>query len=163
MMGKAQPSSSPTAPWKGYPRTDVTGADDGIRTRDPHLGKVMLYQLSHVRVTTHPWRAGRCRRSAGHAFRTVADPGRRANSVRRSALQVAGKPGFASKPGSPANPVPQLAGSGREQPRPAGSGREQPRPAGPPAQVVSNPGPPAQVATNPGPPARRLRSPTCSA
>ena len=27
------------------------GADDGIRTRDPHLGKVMLYQLSHVRVT----------------------------------------------------------------------------------------------------------------
>ncbi len=28
------------------------GADDGIRTRDPHLGKVMLYQLSHVRVNT---------------------------------------------------------------------------------------------------------------
>jgi hypothetical protein len=28
------------------------GADDGIRTRDPHLGKVMLYQLSHVRVRT---------------------------------------------------------------------------------------------------------------
>ena len=25
------------------------GADDGTRTRDPHLGKVMLYQLSHVR------------------------------------------------------------------------------------------------------------------
>src|ERR1700678_2296069 len=25
-------------------------ADDGIRPRDPHLGKVMLYQLSHVRV-----------------------------------------------------------------------------------------------------------------
>ncbi len=25
-------------------------ADDGIRTRDPHLGKVVLYQLSHVRV-----------------------------------------------------------------------------------------------------------------
>src|SRR3984957_9092931 len=31
-------------------------ADDGIRTRDPHLGKVMLYQLSHVRmpVPSHP-------------------------------------------------------------------------------------------------------------
>ena len=29
------------------------GADDGIRTRDPHLGKVMLYQLSHVRVGPH--------------------------------------------------------------------------------------------------------------
>ena len=26
------------------------GADDGIRTRDPHLGKVVLYQLSHVRM-----------------------------------------------------------------------------------------------------------------
>ena len=25
------------------------GADDEIRTRDPHLDKVMLYQLSHVR------------------------------------------------------------------------------------------------------------------
>jgi hypothetical protein len=30
------------------------GADDGIRTRDPHLGKVMLYQLSHVRVRSIP-------------------------------------------------------------------------------------------------------------
>ena len=30
------------------------GADDGIRTRDPHLGKVMLYQLSHVRVGPRP-------------------------------------------------------------------------------------------------------------
>ena len=29
------------------------GADDGIRTRDPHLGKVMLYQLSHVRCWAH--------------------------------------------------------------------------------------------------------------
>ncbi len=29
------------------------GADDGTRTRDPHLGKVMLYQLSHVRATTN--------------------------------------------------------------------------------------------------------------
>src|ERR1700722_4995687 len=27
-----------------------TGADDGIRTRDPNLGKVVLYQLSHVRA-----------------------------------------------------------------------------------------------------------------
>jgi hypothetical protein len=27
-----------------------SGADDGIRTRDPHLGKVVLYQLSHVRT-----------------------------------------------------------------------------------------------------------------
>jgi hypothetical protein len=32
-------------------------ADDGIRTRDPHLGKVMLYQLSHVRVPALTYRA----------------------------------------------------------------------------------------------------------
>lgn len=32
------------------PRTvRIVRADDGIRTRDPHLGKVMLYQLSHFR------------------------------------------------------------------------------------------------------------------
>jgi hypothetical protein len=30
------------------------GADDQIRTGDPHLGKVMLYQLSHVRKKLHP-------------------------------------------------------------------------------------------------------------
>ncbi len=27
-------------------------ADDEIRTRDPNLGKVVLYQLSHIRVVT---------------------------------------------------------------------------------------------------------------
>ena len=32
-------------------------ADDGIRTRDPHLGKVMRYQLRYVRVAT--WYAPR--------------------------------------------------------------------------------------------------------
>src|SRR4029077_18077017 len=30
------------------------GAEDGTRTRDPHLGKVMLYQLSHFRSMTRP-------------------------------------------------------------------------------------------------------------
>ncbi len=38
------------------------GADDEIRTRDPHLGKVMLYQLSHIRnsdrkITNHSARS----------------------------------------------------------------------------------------------------------
>ena len=32
------------------------GAEDGTRTRDPHLGKVMLYQLSHFR--SMPTRCG---------------------------------------------------------------------------------------------------------
>ncbi len=27
----------------------LSGAKDGIRTRDPNLGKVMLYQLSYFR------------------------------------------------------------------------------------------------------------------
>src|SRR6187431_3629656 len=30
-------------------RDRMNGAEDGTRTRDPHLGKVMLYQLSHFR------------------------------------------------------------------------------------------------------------------
>ena len=30
------------------------GAEDGTRTRDPHLGKVMLYQLSHFRSDAPP-------------------------------------------------------------------------------------------------------------
>ena len=38
---------------KGRPQKPAftdNGADNGVRTRDPHLGKVVLYQLSHVRV-----------------------------------------------------------------------------------------------------------------
>ena len=31
------------------PAGHENGAEDGTRTRDPHLGKVMLYQLSHFR------------------------------------------------------------------------------------------------------------------
>ena len=31
-------------------RAVVLGADNGARTRDPNLGKVVLYQLSHVRL-----------------------------------------------------------------------------------------------------------------
>ena len=31
-------------------REDSPRADDGIRTRDPHLGKVMRYQLRYIRV-----------------------------------------------------------------------------------------------------------------
>jgi hypothetical protein len=30
--------------------SEVREADDGVRTRDPQLGKLMLYQLSYVRV-----------------------------------------------------------------------------------------------------------------
>ena len=37
----------------------LNGADDGVRTRDPNLGKVVLYQLSHVRVQEGTIRHGR--------------------------------------------------------------------------------------------------------
>jgi hypothetical protein len=43
------PVESPDAD-PNKPLTCGFGADDGIRTRDPHLGKVVLYQLSHVRM-----------------------------------------------------------------------------------------------------------------
>ena len=32
----------------------ATGADDETRTRDPHLGKVMRYQLRYIRMFTLP-------------------------------------------------------------------------------------------------------------
>ena len=49
-------------PWQGralptelLSQIDVqrTGAKDGTRTRDPDLGKVVLYQLSYFRVSNH--------------------------------------------------------------------------------------------------------------
>jgi DNA-binding NarL/FixJ family response regulator len=49
VQGFAGPCLSHSAtPPQGH--TGPSRADDGIRTRDPHLGKVMLYQLSHVRI-----------------------------------------------------------------------------------------------------------------
>ena len=36
------------------PSGRMNGAEDGTRTRDPHLGKVMLYQLSHFRSKIRP-------------------------------------------------------------------------------------------------------------
>ena len=44
ICGKKEP-----AEWAGSLADD--GAEDGTRTRDPNLGKVMLYQLSHFRAT----------------------------------------------------------------------------------------------------------------
>ncbi len=49
----------PCEDWRPYivaavpsPCQAGNGAEDGTRTRDPHLGKVMLYQLSHFRVVS---------------------------------------------------------------------------------------------------------------
>jgi hypothetical protein len=43
------PHHSATPP-RGFDATCNPRADDGIRTRDPHLGKVMRYQLRYVRA-----------------------------------------------------------------------------------------------------------------
>ena len=40
---------------KRAPAAPIARADDGTRTRDPHLGKVMLYQLSHIRISVRAW------------------------------------------------------------------------------------------------------------
>jgi hypothetical protein len=53
------PRLSATPP-RGVPRGRCLRADDGIRTRDPHLGKVMLYQLSHVRAPPTTMRSPAC-------------------------------------------------------------------------------------------------------
>ena len=50
-MGTATRPRPAKRPSKGPLSRCLQRADDGIRTRDPHLGKVMLYQLSHVRVS----------------------------------------------------------------------------------------------------------------
>src|SRR5699024_3939789 len=52
------PSLSATPPWgesnprAGTRRIPRTRADDETRTRDPHLGKVMRYQLRYIRVVS---------------------------------------------------------------------------------------------------------------
>ena len=46
----ARPSANPPLKMPGAGGPPLLGADDGTRTRDPHLGKVMLYQLSHIRA-----------------------------------------------------------------------------------------------------------------
>ena len=56
MTGRAGRSSSRRTGGGGRQRP--VRADDGIRTRDPHLGKVMRYQLRYVRTTTTEPAAG---------------------------------------------------------------------------------------------------------
>ena len=55
-------------------RVDSRRADDGIRTRDPHLGKVMRYQLRYIRMPTSDLvdRAARgAKRNLRDGFRTI--------------------------------------------------------------------------------------------
>src|SRR6266540_6144567 len=54
-------------------------ADDGIRTRDPHLGKVMRYQLRYVRTPTGTGLEGRIPALAPSPWcaETISNPGTR--------------------------------------------------------------------------------------
>ena len=50
LQAAASPLGQPTLSNLNLKDFRKVRADDGTRTRDPHLGKVMLYQLSHVRM-----------------------------------------------------------------------------------------------------------------
>ena len=50
LQAAASPLGHSTAVITGAEKVPAHRANDGIRTRDPHLGKVMLYQLSYVRM-----------------------------------------------------------------------------------------------------------------
>ena len=43
-VGRKKPRDRPLAPKPSVLSQVDPGADDGIRTRDPHLGKVVLYR-----------------------------------------------------------------------------------------------------------------------
>ena len=47
-----QAVASPLGHATASPHRNPLRADDGIRTRDPHLGKVMRYQLRYVRESS---------------------------------------------------------------------------------------------------------------
>ena len=76
-----------------------SGAEDGTRTRDPHLGKVMLYQLSHFRplfarhdTASRNWCRGPGSNWRHLDFQSSALPTelpRRRSSLRRSQLAFA--------------------------------------------------------------------------
>jgi hypothetical protein len=50
-LGHSTDDRSAAIPVEDPRPQDPLRADDGIRTRDPHLGKVMRYQLRYVRVS----------------------------------------------------------------------------------------------------------------
>ena len=49
-MGLGVQSNAPSRVEASLMRLDLARADDGDRTRDPQLGKLMLYQLSYFRL-----------------------------------------------------------------------------------------------------------------
>ena len=50
------------------------GADDETRTRDPHLGKVMRYQLRYIRIAPQTFVSLRCEKKHYRAPRQFPNP-----------------------------------------------------------------------------------------
>jgi hypothetical protein len=68
-------------------------AEDGIRTRDPHHGKVMLYQLSYFRVA-RAWHV-RCQFSMlGYILQATQEPMQVIVTIPDLRLQLARTPGY---------------------------------------------------------------------
>ena len=70
-----QASALPLGHFAGYEKgrssnrpESCNGADNGARTRDPNLGKVVLYQLSHVRLRESNIRDFAHARKGNHAL-----------------------------------------------------------------------------------------------
>ena len=56
LMTSSLPRRRSTPELRGRKSLIKTGAGDGIRTRDPQLGRLMLYQLSYTRALPRiPW------------------------------------------------------------------------------------------------------------
>src|SRR4051794_8000204 len=67
-------------------------ADDGIRTRDPHLGKVMRYQLRYVRLSLRE-RSPATDRNSSPSLQPLPNRGTRgASSTARKSSSVRGRP-----------------------------------------------------------------------
>ena|GEM_PF-1791521 len=71
-----------TVPERPDPRTGPTRADDEIRTRDPHLGKVMRYQLRYIRIPS--------RSSLRHVEDSIRSCGTRQNRLRPPGVSPGG-------------------------------------------------------------------------
>ena len=90
----------------------LLGADDRVRTGDLNLGKVALYQLSHVRVDRHYTRRPRAR--TGPRIASAAAKGGRSCA---SGSLAATRPGGPSTTSSPTPSWPRAAASRRMRSR----------------------------------------------
>src|SRR5690606_25790963 len=70
--------------YAGPREASCLGADDGTRTRDPHLGKVMRYQLRYVRKRRPKFIPLAQRAVQGTTDRTAFDVSPRDRSARRA-------------------------------------------------------------------------------